>query len=124
MAVESPEEWPRRFEQHLNSGDVEGVMELYELDASVVAPSGETITGRERLRHLFAGMITAKTQLHGRVVRFVTVGDVALLYTDFNGTGVDDGGKTVDIHYRAIEVLHRQADGGWKLIVGDPNARK
>ena len=32
-------------------------------------------------------------------------------------------GKRADIHHRAIEVLRRQPDGRWKLIVGDPNAR-
>jgi len=124
MAVEAPEEWPRRFEQYLNGGDLDGVVELYDPDASVVAPSGETIRGREGVRHLFAGMMAAKTQLHSRVLRSVTVGDVALLYTDFDGTAVDASGKTVDVHYSAIEVLRRQLDGGWKLIVGDPNARK
>jgi ketosteroid isomerase-like protein len=32
-------------------------------------------------------------------------------------------GKTAAAHYKAIEVLRRQADGTWKLIVGGPGAR-
>ena len=68
-------------------------------------------------------MIKAKTQLHSRVVRAVTVGDVAQLYTDFEGTTVDSSGKTTPLHHKAIEVLRRQTDGGWKLIMGDPNGR-
>jgi hypothetical protein len=35
-----------------------------------------------------------------------------------------DSGKTVAIRYKAIEVLRRQPDGTWKLIVGDPNGRE
>jgi len=31
----------------------------------------------------------AQTQLHSRVVRTVTLGDIAQLYTDFEGTTVD-----------------------------------
>jgi ketosteroid isomerase-like protein len=58
-----------------------------------------------------------------RVVKAVTVGGVALLYTDFEGTMVDGSGKTVPLHPKAVEVLRRQPDGTWKLIVGDPNGR-
>jgi len=40
--------------------------------------------------------------LHSRVVRKVTVGDVAQLYTDFEGTTVDSSGKTTLVHQKAI----------------------
>jgi hypothetical protein len=54
-----------------------------------------------------------------RVVRAVTVGDIAQLYTDFEGTRIDESGKTGPVHNNAIEVLRRQSDGiGWKPIVG------
>ncbi|MEA3206316.1 MAG: hypothetical protein QOG92_2011, partial [Verrucomicrobiota bacterium] len=33
----------------------------------------------------------------------------------------DESGKSVAIRNKAIEVLRRQPDGTWKLIVGDPN---
>jgi ketosteroid isomerase-like protein len=56
-------------------------------------------------------------------MKAVTVDDIALLYTDFQGTTLDESGKTVEIRHRAIEVLRRQNDGTWKLIVGDPNGR-
>ena len=69
-------------------------------------------------------LIAAKTHLHSRVVRPVVVGEIAQLYTDFKGTREDDSGKTVPVHSRAIEVLRRQPDGSWKLIMGDPNGRE
>jgi len=54
----------------------------------------------------------------------VTVGDIAQLFTDFEGTMLDDSGKTVLVRNKAVEVLRRQPDGSWKLIIGDPNARE
>jgi pimeloyl-ACP methyl ester carboxylesterase len=39
---------------------------------------------------VLAGMIGAKTRLHSRVIKAVTVGGIAQLYTDF--TTVDDSG--------------------------------
>jgi ketosteroid isomerase-like protein len=89
-----------------------------------VAWSGETIVGRERIRQVLQGLIDGKARLQSRVIRAVTVGDVALLYTDFEGTMLDASGKPAEIQHKAIEVLRRQPDGTWKLIVGDPNARE
>jgi ketosteroid isomerase-like protein len=68
-------------------------------------------------------MICSKTKLHSRVIRAVTVGDIAQLYTDFEGTALDSSGQTIEARNKAIEVLRRQPDGTWKLIIGDPNAR-
>jgi uncharacterized protein (TIGR02246 family) len=123
MLPQKPEDWPGLFAQHLNAEDLQAVMTLYEPDARFVTRSGETLVGRDRIRQARAGMIDTKTRLHSRVVKAVTVDDIAILYTDFEGTAVDPSGKTVEIRHKAIEVLRRQADGTWKLIVGDPNGR-
>jgi uncharacterized protein (TIGR02246 family) len=124
IAPHKPENWPRVFEQHLNAGDLEAVMALYDPDARFVARSGETLVGHDRIRKVLGSMIDAKTRFHSRVIRAVTVGDIAQLYTDFDGTAVDSSGKTIPVHNKAIEVLRRQPDGDWKLIMSDPNGRE
>lgn len=118
-----PDDWPRLFEQHLNAGDLDALVALYEPDARFVTQSGETLVGRDRIREVLEGMIGAKTRLQSRVVQTVTAGDVAQLYTEIEGTTVDASGKSVEVRHKAIEVLRRQPDGTWKLIVGDPNGR-
>jgi len=99
-------------------------MELYDADARFVTRSGETLVGRDKIRDALAGLIKAKTRLESRVVRAVTAGDIALLYTDVEGTTIDPSGKRVEARYKALEVLRRQSDGTWKLIVGDPIGRE
>jgi uncharacterized protein (TIGR02246 family) len=123
MPPHEPEHWPRLFEQHLNAGDLEAVVALYDPDASFVPPSGETVVGLDKIRPALAGLISRKARFHGQVVKVVTAGDVALLYTDWQGTTVDPSGKTVEVRHKAIELVRRQPDGTWKLIVGDPNGR-
>jgi uncharacterized protein (TIGR02246 family) len=118
-----PEKWPRLFEECLNAGDLEAVIALYEPGAHFVARSGQTVVGRERIRHVIMELIRTKTRLQSRVVRVVTVDDIALLYTDFHGTTVDASGESVEVRHNAIEILRRQPDRTWKLIVGDPNGR-
>jgi hypothetical protein len=75
-------------------------------------------------RSPLGAMIQSKTKLQSRVIKIVTVGGIAQLYTDFEGTTLDALGKTTEVRHKAIEVLRRQPGGGWKLIVGDPNGRE
>lgn len=95
MVPQKPEDWPQVFEQHLNAGDLDAVMELYEPDARFVARSGETLVGRDAMRKVLGGMIDAKTHVRSRVIKAVIVGDIAQLYTDFQGTAVGGSGKSV-----------------------------
>ena len=124
MLPHKPEDWPRLFVQHLNSGDLEAVAALYAPNARFLARSGETIVGHDRIRDMLTRMIRLKTKLQSQVIRAISVDDVAVLYTDFQGTTMDASEKTIDVRYNAIEVLRQQPDGCWKLIVGDPNGRE
>ena len=123
MSSHTPEDWPRQFTQHLHARALGAVVALYAPDARFVTRSGATVVGRDQIRDLLAGLIGANTRLQSRVIQAVTVGEVALLYTDFQGTTVDASGMTVAIRHQVIEVLRRQPDGTWQLIVGDPNGR-
>jgi hypothetical protein len=69
-------------------------------------------------------MIRSKTKLQSRVIKAISADDVAVLYTDFQGTTMDKSEKTIDVRYNAIEVLGRQPEGCGKLIVGDPSGRE
>ena len=120
---EKPEDWPIHFELHLNAGDLDSVMSLYEPGARFVTQSGEILVGRDQIRKVIGGLIQSRTRMTARVLRAIVLHDLAVLYTDFQGTTVDDSGETIDFPSKAVELLRRQPDGTWKLIVGDPNAR-
>jgi uncharacterized protein (TIGR02246 family) len=124
MLPHKPEDWPRLFVQYLNSGDLEAVVALYAPNARFVGRSGETIVGRDQIRDVLARMIRSKTKLQSRVIKAINADDVAVLYTDFEGTTMDALEKTIDLRYNAVEILHRQPNSCWKLIVGDPNGRE
>jgi len=71
-----------------------------------------------RFAPLLYGLIQSKARLHRNVVKTVVAGGVAVLYTDWQITTPDG-----EEHSRAIEVLRRQPDGTWLLVIGDPNSR-
>jgi uncharacterized protein (TIGR02246 family) len=124
MPTHPPEDWPRQFTESLNAGDLDAAMEPYEPDARFVAHTGETVVGRDRIRDMLADLVCANTRLQCRVIKTVAVDDIALLYSNFEGTTADLSGTRVELRHNAIEVLRRQPDGAWKLIVGDPGGRR
>ena len=85
------------FEQHLNAGDLDAVMALYDPGAVFVQRTGETVLGRQGIREVVGGLIAARTRFQSRVIKAITVDDIALLYTDFQGTTMDASGKTVEV---------------------------
>ena len=117
MPVEKPEDWPGAFEAFVNAGNVDAALSLYEVGCAFVAPdSGAAIVGRDKIRPALAGLVERKARMHGRVVKTVVAGDIAMLYTDWDATAAAPP-------HRAVEVLRRQPDGNWKLVIGDPNGR-
>jgi uncharacterized protein (TIGR02246 family) len=109
--------------QYRNSGDLEALTAVYAPNARFVGGPGETIVGHDRIRDMLTRMIRSKTKLQSRVIKAISVDDVAVLYTDFQGTTMDASEKTMDVRHNAVEVLRQQPDGCRKLIVGDPNGR-
>jgi uncharacterized protein (DUF1810 family) len=59
-----------------------------------VTKSGETVAGRDRIRDTQDGMIRTNTRLQHRVVKPLTIDDIAVLYTDFCGHHGDRGHMT------------------------------
>src|SRR5262245_51650983 len=86
MLTHKPEEWPALFERYLNAGDLEAAVALYDPDASFVPKSGEAVAGRDGIRRVLSELIGSEARLRGRVVKAVTAGDIAVLYTDWHGT--------------------------------------
>jgi uncharacterized protein (TIGR02246 family) len=123
MPPRNPEDWPHDFTQALNAGDLEAVVALYDPDARFVDRTGEILIGRDRIRDILAGLINSHTRLHSRAIKTVVVDNIALLYTDFDGTTIKASGSTAETAFKAIEVLRRQPDRTWRLVVGDPRGR-
>lgn len=127
-SVREPQNWPHAFATYLEAGKLAEIVALYDPDARMVSPQssepdGELVVGDAAIRTVVAGLIQSGARLQCRVVRCVTSGDIAVLYTDFRGSMIDASGETRELRQRAIEVLRRGPDGDWKLIFGDPIAR-
>jgi len=118
----SPADWPARFAHHLERGNLEGVMALYEPNARFVTRSGEVV-GLDGIRSAVHDLIQRGVRLRPQVTRVVILGALAVLYTDWEGPSPgDEDGPQAERH-SALEVLRRRDDGDWGLLFGDPTGR-
>ena len=73
------------FLERANSGDLEGVVALYDPNAVLSFPAGQTTIGRENIRAVYERLLEAKTKFQGEVRPALRNGDLALTSTRFPG---------------------------------------
>jgi uncharacterized protein (TIGR02246 family) len=123
MNAQTPEDCDRLFGERMNAGDVEGVVALYETDATFVPREGPPVSGTAAIRAAIAGFAATRPRLEMRVTKTVTAGDVAVLYNDWSMRATGPDGTPLATSGKALEVVRRQADGTWRFVVDDPFAR-
>jgi len=109
-----PEDLARLLVERLNAGDVEGLVALYEPEATLVLPPGRVRTGSAAIREAYRELLDGPP---GRPPSFapgdqrpaLRRGELALPSTRLPGGGV------------TAEVARRQADGTWLWVIDQPD---
>jgi len=124
MAAKTPDDCDALFERHLNAGDLDSLVDLYEQDAVLVPNPGESAVGREAIRETLGGFVAAKAEIRLRVAQVLRAGDdLAMIYGDWSGHFTDPDGARVAIAGQSVEVVRRQPDGTWRFALDDPYGR-
>jgi ketosteroid isomerase-like protein len=99
------------------AGDIDGLMELYESDAALIAQPGSVEHGSEQVRAALQGFLALKGRITLNTKLVFAVGDLAYLSNTWslNGTGPD--GNPVTLGATTAEVARRQADGTWRYVI-------
>ena len=124
MPATAPEQIHQLFESAFNAADIDGLMELYESNAALIAQPGSVSHGSEEVRAALQGFLALKGRITLNTKLVVTVGDLAYLSNTWslNGTGPD--GNPVALGATTAEVARRQAGGTWCYVIdnarGDP----
>jgi ketosteroid isomerase-like protein len=61
-----------------------------------------------------------KGALDLKVTRILQASDLALVITTWSFTGTGPDGKPVKLAARSADVLRRQADGSWRIVIDNP----
>lgn len=106
----APDDLTRLFVERANAGDADGLAALYEPDAVLAYPPGQTTRGRDEIRGVYERMVAMDLTFEPEdALPTVENGEIAL-----TGTHRRDGSGT------RIQVARRQADGTWLRVLDHP----
>jgi ketosteroid isomerase-like protein len=109
----TPEQLTRFVVERVNAGDAKGVAELYEPEAVVAFPPGETTVGRDAIRAMYQQLIDSAPEFKPEdPLPTIEFGELALTATHAR----DEAGARA-------QVVRRQPDGSWLRLLDRPDFR-
>lgn len=120
----TPEACDRLFGEHVNAGDLDALLALYEPTCSLVRRDGSVARGHVEIRAVFDRLLAMQAKMSTEIVKVVHAGeDLAMVYNDWRMSARGSDGHPIEAAGKAIEVVRRQPDGTWGFILDDPFAR-
>ncbi len=113
----TPQQVHELFAAFVNAGDADGLASLFEPEGLMVPAPGAEARGALQLHAACAGLCAMGARFELRTTAVRTAGDLALLSNTWTATTPDGaafGGRT-------SEVVRRQPDGRWLVVIDDPN---
>jgi ketosteroid isomerase-like protein len=87
MPATTPEQIHRLFKAAFNAGDLDGLMELYESNAALIAQPGSVAHGSEKARAALHGFLALKGRIRLDTKLVFTVGELAYLSNSWSLRG-------------------------------------
>jgi uncharacterized protein (TIGR02246 family) len=120
MSRGTPEEVLQSIVDGINTCNLDALMTLYEPEAAFATRPGSLAHGLPGVRGTLAGFISMKGKLDLKVTHVLEVTDLALVLTVWSFTGTGPDGAPVALAAKSADVLRRQADGSWRLVIDNP----
>ena len=123
MPAQKPEECDQLLFKTIDTGDLNAALELYEPDAVFVVAPGQVVTGHTAIREVLKGMLAAGGVGKIEGVTSVTSTDGSVAFTRTKGIATHPGpdGKPVTMDFHSVEVVRKQSDGTWRIVIDDPS---
>jgi uncharacterized protein (TIGR02246 family) len=108
-----------RFQQLLAERDVDALVALYEPDAVFQTPEG-TVQGHAAVRRALEGFVALAPTMTGEIQKVIEAGDSALVVNRWQLDGTAPDGDPVRLAGLSADVMRRQPDGSWRVLIDDP----
>jgi len=109
-----------RLMDAINSGDLETAAALYEPGAVMVVQPGKLARGSAQLREALAGFIALEPTLTSEAHEVIEAGDVAQCVSRWTLRGTDPAGNALVLAGESSDILRRQEDGRWLIVLDNP----
>lgn len=104
----------------INNRDIERAVAAYERGAVLLVQPGQLARGSTQLKEALAGFIALKPTLRSEAQEFIEAGDIALYMGRWSLRGTDPSGKPVEMAGESADILRRQKDGRWLIVLDNP----
>jgi uncharacterized protein (TIGR02246 family) len=119
MSAYRPEHVIEQLAMHVNAGNLDDVLALYEPDA-VYLPRPRQEASGEQIRAAFAELFAMEPTMSGVMQRALATDQLALVYNDWHVAFTAPDGQAVKSGGISVVVLRRRADHSWGVVFDDP----
>ena len=120
MNTSTPVDVVNQLIEAITTGDLERAVAAYEPGASLVVQPGEVVTGAEALREALSRFIALKPTMATEAHQLIQSGDIAQYISHWSLKGRDPDGKEIQMKGTSSDILRRQADGRWLIVLDNP----
>ena len=96
-----------------NTGDVATVMNMYDVSGIIVPEPGKPVSGKQGFEEAIKAILSIKGKMEIKTVYCMQMEDIAVGRSEWNITD----GNEVKISAKGIEVMKKQHDGTWKIVI-------
>jgi ketosteroid isomerase-like protein len=115
----TPEEVHRLWTEYFIAGDLDGLVSLYEPEATFAAQPGASVTGLLAIREVLSRFVAVRRTFEIEIGRALQSGDLALMVSSWKLRG-EQRGSPYETNGRTADVMRRQPDGSWRFVIDSP----
>lgn len=119
-APRTPEALISRFGEYVHRRDLDSLIELYEPEATFIPAPGVTHTGHAAIREALGAMLALAPTMTTHVDEVHAADQLALVIVTWSLRGTAPDGTAVTQQGKSADVLRRQADGTWRVLIDHP----
>lgn len=116
----TPAELMARFGAHVGRGELDALMNLYTPEAVFLPEPGVVLRGLPSIRAALGQMLALSPTMDTEVEEVIEAGDIALVLVSWTMRGTAPDGTPVQKGGRSADVLRREPDGTWRVLVDHP----
>jgi uncharacterized protein (TIGR02246 family) len=120
MPASTPEEVIQLFSKYFSARDIDALISLYEPGATMVPQPGATVHGTSAIREALTQFLALRGRLNPEIGKVIEANDIALVLSKWTISATDPQGNAVELAGQASDVVRRQADGTWLLVIDNP----
>ncbi|GAA4139018.1 hypothetical protein GCM10022216_16700 [Sphingobacterium kyonggiense] len=119
-APTQPEDMNNTFAKAYNSGNVDNIDLLFEMDAKVVTYDKSIISGRNEYHKEHLNLLKLGGKMTSVNQSCIIFEDIALLSAEWKINTRNEDGRPMEISGKSTEVIRKQKDGTWLYVIDNP----